>query len=206
MEIRSSEPIPRAAGRVLVINPDGRVLMLQGFDPADPERRYWFTVGGGLDEGERSADAAARELREEAGIPATAADLVGPIWERYHEFSFDGVSYAQHEDYFVVGALTAAATATSTATDSARRPRRLMGAWPHVMDAVARSALKSGRSAVGPRPYRHGTREHAVWQPLDAAHLAQAVAAATTPQARFYVILAAVHAARPGAIRALRLD
>ncbi len=53
---------------------------------------------------------------------------------------------------------------------------------------------------------RHGKREHAVWQPLDAAHLAEAVAAATTPQARVCVVLAAVHAARPGAIRALRLD
>jgi 8-oxo-dGTP pyrophosphatase MutT (NUDIX family) len=87
---------------VLVINPEGRVLMLQGFDPADPESRYWITVGGGLDDGERPAEAAARELREEAGIKATAADLVGPVWSRETEFSFAGVRYAQQEEYYVL--------------------------------------------------------------------------------------------------------
>ena len=45
-----------------------------------------------------------------------------------------------------------------------------------------------------------------VWQPLTAGQLADAVAAAATPQARLCLVLAAVHAARPGAIRALQLD
>jgi hypothetical protein len=53
---------------------------------------------------------------------------------------------------------------------------------------------------------RLGKRDLPVWQPLDAGHLADAVAAATTPPARLCVVLAAVHAARPGAIRALQLD
>jgi hypothetical protein len=53
---------------------------------------------------------------------------------------------------------------------------------------------------------RLGQREHPVWQPLTTANLAEAVAAATTPAARLCVVLAAVHATRPGAIRALRLD
>lgn len=53
---------------------------------------------------------------------------------------------------------------------------------------------------------RLGKREHPVWQPLTATHLAEALAAATTPPARLCVVLAAVHAARPGAVRALHLD
>lgn len=53
---------------------------------------------------------------------------------------------------------------------------------------------------------RAGKREHPVWQPLTGDHLAEAVAAAATPSARLCVVLAAVHAARPGAIRALHLD
>jgi hypothetical protein len=50
-----------------------------------------------------------------------------------------------------------------------------------------------------------GMREHAIWQPLTAGQLAEAAAAAATPQARVCLVLAAVHAARPGAIRALQL-
>jgi hypothetical protein len=51
-----------------------------------------------------------------------------------------------------------------------------------------------------------GKREHPVWQPLTSDHLAEAAAAAATPHARLCLVLAAVHAARPGAIRALQLD
>ncbi len=45
-----------------------------------------------------------------------------------------------------------------------------------------------------------------VWQPLSGKEIARTVEAATTPQARVFVVLAAVHAARSGAIRALTLD
>jgi integrase len=45
-----------------------------------------------------------------------------------------------------------------------------------------------------------------IWQPLHPDQLAQAVAAATTAQARLFLTLAAVHAARPSRIRALQLD
>ena len=49
-------------------------------------------------------------------------------------------------------------------------------------------------------------RDDAVWQPLTTDEIAQTVEAAATPQARVFVVLAAVHGARPGAIRALTLD
>jgi len=51
-----------------------------------------------------------------------------------------------------------------------------------------------------------GKREQVIWQPLTTGQLADAAAAAATPQARLCLVLAAVHAARPGAIRALQLD
>ena len=51
-----------------------------------------------------------------------------------------------------------------------------------------------------------GKREHADLAAADRRQLAEAVAAAATPQARLCLVLAAVHAARPGAIRALQLD
>jgi len=53
---------------------------------------------------------------------------------------------------------------------------------------------------------RIGRRDDSVLQPLSPAEITRTVEAATTPQARLVVALAAVHAARPGAIRALHLD
>jgi 8-oxo-dGTP pyrophosphatase MutT (NUDIX family) len=100
--MQSMQPVLRQAGRVLVIDPAGRVLLLEGFDPAQPDRRYWVTIGGGLDGGESSAQAAIRELREEAGIVAAAAELAGPVWQRSTEFSFDGTWYRQEEDYYLL--------------------------------------------------------------------------------------------------------
>src|SRR2546430_7196324 len=93
---------PRRAGRVLVIDPADRVLLLQGFDPAVPEHRFWFTIGGGADPGESLAQAAARELREESGIVADATALGAPVWRRTARFSYDGRAYRQEEEYFAL--------------------------------------------------------------------------------------------------------
>jgi integrase len=48
-------------------------------------------------------------------------------------------------------------------------------------------------------------REHAIWQPLTGVEIDAAITAADTVQARVFVALSAVHAARPGQIRAMQL-
>ncbi|MGH3159977.1 MAG: hypothetical protein ACRDNF_25845, partial [Streptosporangiaceae bacterium] len=45
-----------------------------------------------------------------------------------------------------------------------------------------------------------------VWQPLSPEEIARTIEAATTPHARLFVALAAVHAARVGAVRVMQLD
>lgn len=45
-----------------------------------------------------------------------------------------------------------------------------------------------------------------LWQPLPDDAIADSVEAADTPQARLWIALAAIHAARPGAIRRMQLD
>jgi len=87
---------------VLVIDGGGRLLLLHGFDPARPDQPYWFTVGGGAEPGESLAQAAARELREEAGLAAQPADLGDPVWHEVAEFSFQGTSYRQEQDFFLL--------------------------------------------------------------------------------------------------------
>jgi 8-oxo-dGTP pyrophosphatase MutT (NUDIX family) len=100
--IQPAEALPREAARVLVIDPAGRVLLLENFDPARPQNRFWVTVGGGVDGGEEAVQAAVRELREETGIAAAVDELTGPVWHRSTEFSFDGTRYQQEEDYFLL--------------------------------------------------------------------------------------------------------
>jgi integrase len=53
---------------------------------------------------------------------------------------------------------------------------------------------------------RIGASPRPIWQPLTPAEITSAVQAAATPQARLCVVLAAVHAARPGQIRAIQLS
>jgi aspartyl/glutamyl-tRNA(Asn/Gln) amidotransferase C subunit len=93
-------PILRRAARVLLIDARDRLLLLRGGDPAEPAIRYWFTIGGGLDEGETDREGAARELFEECGLRAAPGDLIGPVHHEIAEFSFDGVSYRQDQVFF----------------------------------------------------------------------------------------------------------
>ena len=82
----------RRAARVILLDDADRVLLLRGHDLDQPERSWWFTVGGGIDAGEDARTAAVREVREEAGLVLDPADLVGPVLTRSAIFDF----YAEH--------------------------------------------------------------------------------------------------------------
>jgi 8-oxo-dGTP pyrophosphatase MutT (NUDIX family) len=95
-------PAGRAAGRVLLVDAADRILLFRGGDPARPGRSWWFTPGGGLDPGESTAQGAARELREETGLAVDPARLGAPVHADVAEFSFAGVRYRQHQEFFLL--------------------------------------------------------------------------------------------------------
>ncbi len=94
----------RTSARVILLDDDGAVLLLCGSDPAITDGsapRWWFTVGGRARQGERLTRTAVRELAEETGLQAPAERIVGPVWRRESQFSFNGVFLDSEEFYFV---------------------------------------------------------------------------------------------------------
>ncbi|MCE7798586.1 NUDIX domain-containing protein [Sphingobium sufflavum] len=88
----------RPAARLLVIDPDGRLLMFR-FTPQD-RPAFWCTPGGAVDPGETFEQAAVRELFEETG-------MICPIGPQVAEMAMvfttlEGVEVDGEERYFLV--------------------------------------------------------------------------------------------------------
>jgi 8-oxo-dGTP pyrophosphatase MutT (NUDIX family) len=69
----------RPTARVILLDPQNRVLLMKGRLPARPQGpAAWFTIGGGVEPGESVHEAAAREIVEETGF--TDAVLGAIVW------------------------------------------------------------------------------------------------------------------------------
>jgi len=74
-----SPPRERPTARVLLLDPQGRILLMRAHPPSDPEGpSFWFTVGGGVEPGESLREAAAREVVEETGL--IDAEIGPRVW------------------------------------------------------------------------------------------------------------------------------
>ena len=95
----SSELPLRHAGRVLLIDPDDRVLLFRSQPRPADGRHFWFPVGGEVEPGETHAEAAAREAFEETGL----RDLViGPeVFTRRFVFTWRNTVWDARERWFV---------------------------------------------------------------------------------------------------------
>ena len=80
----------RLSAKAFLVDPDGRVLLLDCVDPARPDVRWWELPGGGVEPGESELDALVREVLEETGL-AVGPNAVGPLaWTQESTFLHRG--------------------------------------------------------------------------------------------------------------------
>lgn len=113
--------LPRPAARLLVLDPEYRLLMFR-FAASD-RPPFWATAGGGCDPGESYEAAARRELMEETGFDLDPGPQVA---RREVEFiTLEGEAVSADERYFLIHTATTE-IATHGHTDL---ERRVMAGW-----------------------------------------------------------------------------
>ncbi|MEV7793718.1 NUDIX hydrolase [Streptomyces sp. NPDC087512] len=127
-EPKPAEPDTYAGGlrkvaRVVLLDPEDRILLLHGHEPDDPADDWWFTPGGGVEGEETREEAARRELAEETGI--TDVELGPVLWRRRCSFPFAGRRWDQDEWYFLA---RTAQTATGAVALTELERRSVVGA------------------------------------------------------------------------------
>ena len=130
--------LQRLAAYALVLRDDD--VLLTRNSARGPHPGTWTLPGGGIDHGERPADAVAREIREECGLEATVGELIG-----VHDAHFTGTApHGREEDFHGIHLVFAAEVSagepqvheTDGTTDAA--------AWVPLGDVRSRSLPVSG--------------------------------------------------------------
>ncbi len=93
--------IRRVCAKVLLIDPEDRVLLFSGIDRTQPDQPpVWFAVGGAVQQGETIKEAGIRETAEETGL--RIGDPGPAVFSRSFHWVFEGAGYEQQETYFLV--------------------------------------------------------------------------------------------------------
>ena len=88
--------MPRRTVKLLLVDPDRRLLLLRGRDTTTGAH-HWYPVGGGIEADESGDEAAAREAWEETGLEGLPPGM--PVWTRDAHYEYSGRSYDVHETW-----------------------------------------------------------------------------------------------------------
>lgn len=96
--------------KVLLLNDKNEILLMCADDPktvsADGKYygRFWFPIGGGIEEGESIVDAAIRELYEETGLRKEEFELGPVVWFGEFDLTLVGILTRMKETFIVAKA------------------------------------------------------------------------------------------------------
>ena len=113
------ELVRRVGGRLLLVDPDGRLLLIHERTD-DGTATFWITPGGGLEPGETAQQAAVRETYEETGIEITLPPDAPVAHSRTRSWRGDGVTYEQTDHFFTVRVAAGLTFAPAALTDVER--------------------------------------------------------------------------------------
>jgi ADP-ribose pyrophosphatase YjhB (NUDIX family) len=93
-----SATVVRVAGRILLIDPRDRVLLIN--EAMRPDWPYWLTPGGGVEAGETPRLAAIREVFEETGIRLAGEQVCDVLRVQRRQWADASTTYDQTDHFF----------------------------------------------------------------------------------------------------------
>ena len=122
----------RRSARVLLVDAADRLLLVRS-------GHAWFVPGGGVEEGEKLADAAARELREETGLTVAPAALY-PVAYTSGRADLGWASGLCRDDFFLCRVISHQVDAAGL-NEFERRYYRGHRWWSHAELAATRETI-----------------------------------------------------------------